>query len=253
VFFSRHRSTATLFGDQVVATRVVEWSDRDEAVISREQRRLGAIVLDERDVRADPVDVARALMHAMLDRGILDKGDIRSELARLELARRLRPDRWPDTTVESLRGSADEWLLPHLVGMRRLADTEKVDWSEAILSRLDWRQRKLLDEVAPTHLVVPTGSRIRIDYSDPSAPTLSVRIQELFGLRETPRVGGGAVPMTLHLLSPANRPVQVTRDLAGFWENSYFEVRKELRGRYPRHPWPEDPLSAAPTRRVKPR
>ena len=243
----------SLFADQVVVSRVVEWSARDEAVVAREQRRLGAIVLDEHDVRADPTDVATALMHALLDRGILDNAELRAELARIELARRVRPDRWPDATAETLRLSADQWLLPHFVGMRRLADADKLDWSAAILSLLDGRQRKLLDELAPTHLVVPTGSRIRIDYSDPSAPTLSVRIQELFGLRETPRVGGGAVPITLHLLSPANRPVQVTRDLAGFWKNSYFDVRKDLRGRYPRHPWPDDPLSAAPTRRVKPK
>lgn len=243
----------SLFADQVVVRRVVEWSARDEAVVAHEQRRLGAIVLDEHDVRADPTDVATALMHALLDRGILDNAELRAELARIELARRVRPDRWPDATAETLRLSADQWLLPHFVGMRRLVDAEKLDWSAAILSLLDGRQRKLLDELAPTHLVVPTGSRIRIDYSDPAAPALSVRIQELFGLRETPRIGGGAVPITLHLLSPANRPVQVTRDLAGFWKNSYFDVRRDLRGRYPRHPWPDDPLSAAPTRRVKPK
>lgn len=243
----------SMFADQVVVSRVVEWSARDEAVIAREQRRLGAIVLDQRDVRADPTDVASALMHALLDRGILDNAELRAQLARIELARRVRPNHWPDVSMETLRRSADQWLLPHFVGMRRLADAENLDSSDAILSLLDGRQRKLLEELAPTHLVVPTGSRIRIDYSDPAAPTLSVRIQELFGLRETPRVGGGTVPITLHLLSPANRPVQVTRDLAGFWKNSYFDVRKELRGRYPRHPWPDDPLSAAPTRRVKPK
>lgn len=241
------------FAVQVVVKRVVEWSARDEAVVAREQRRLGAIVLDEHDVRADPTDVASALMHALLDRGILDNGELRAELARFELVRRLRPTEWPQVTMATLRLTSDAWLLPHFVGMRRLVDAEKLDWTAAILSLIDGRQRKLLDELAPTHLVVPTGSRIRIDYSDPASPTLSVRIQELFGLRDTPRVGGGVVPITLHLLSPANRPVQVTRDLAGFWKNSYFDVRKELRGRYPRHPWPDDPLSAAPTRRVKPR
>jgi ATP-dependent helicase HrpB len=241
------------FAVQVVVKRIVEWSARDEAVVAREQRRLGAIVLDEHDVRADPTDVASALMHALLDRGVLDNGELRAELARFELVRRLRPTEWPRVTMATLRLTADAWLLPHFVGMRRLVDAEKLDWTAAILSLIDGRQRRLLDELAPTHLVVPTGSRIRIDYSDPASPTLSVRIQELFGLRDTPRVGGGVVPITLHLLSPANRPVQVTRDLAGFWKNSYFDVRKELRGRYPRHPWPDDPLSAAPTRRVKPR
>jgi ATP-dependent helicase HrpB len=110
-----------------------------------------------------------------------------------------------------------------------------------------------LDALAPTHVEVPSGSRIRVDYSDPEAPVLAVRLQELFGLDATPSVAGGAVPLTLHLLSPAHRPVQVTRDLAGFWRQSYFEVRKELRGRYPKHAWPDDPMRAPPTRRTRPR
>jgi len=122
-----------------------------------------------------------------------------------------------------------------------------------LLARLPWAQRARLDALAPTHLVVPTGSRIRIDYGDPEAPSVAVRLQELFGLAETPRVGEGRVPLTLRLLSPAQRPVQVTRDLAGFWRTSYFDVRRDLRGRYPKHPWPDDPLAAEPTRRAKPR
>jgi ATP-dependent RNA helicase HrpB len=124
---------------------------------------------------------------------------------------------------------------------------------EALLSLLDWRHRARLDELAPTHLLVPTGSKVLVDYSDPDSPILSVRLQEVFGLTESPRVGNGRVPVTICLLSPAHRPVQVTRDLAGFWRTSYFDVRKELRGRYPKHEWPEDPLAATPTRRAKPR
>jgi ATP-dependent helicase HrpB len=112
-----------------------------------------------------------------------------------------------------------------------------------------WRRRAELDRLAPTHLTVPSGSNISIDYSEPEAPVLAVRLQEMFGLTETPRVGG--VPLTLHLLSPAQRPVQVTRDLASFWQDAYFDVRKDMRGRYPKHPWPEDPLNATPTNRTK--
>ena len=112
-------------------------------------------------------------------------------------------------------------------------------------------QRSALDDLAPTHLAVPSGSRVRVDYSTPAAPVLAVRLQEVFGLEETPRVGGGRVPVTLHLLSPAHRPVQVTRDLAGFWRTSYFDVRKEMKGRYPKHDWPEDPVGAMPTKRAK--
>jgi ATP-dependent helicase HrpB len=137
--------------------------------------------------------------------------------------------------------------------MRTLADASRVDVPEALLASLDYKQRRLLDEIAPSHVAVPTGSRLQVDYSDPAAPSMAVRIQELFGLTETPRVGRGRVALTLQLLSPAHRPVQVTRDLAGFWKNSYFDVRKDMRGRYPRHPWPDDPATAVPTRRVKPR
>ncbi len=116
-----------------------------------------------------------------------------------------------------------------------------------------WHQRAELDLLAPTHVEVPSGSRIRVDYTDADAPVLAVRLQELFGSATTPRLAGGTVPLTLHLLSPAYRPVQVTRDLAGFWRSSYFDVRRELRGRYPKHAWPEDPMGAEPTRRAKPR
>jgi ATP-dependent helicase HrpB len=118
---------------------------------------------------------------------------------------------------------------------------------------LSWDQRRMLDEWAPTHITVPSGSRIAIDYSDCEAPTLSVRLQELFGLGQTPRIARGRVPLLLHLLSPAQRPVQVTSDLASFWSNAYFEVKKDLKGRYPKHYWPDDPLVAMPTSRVRPR
>ena len=121
------------------------------------------------------------------------------------------------------------------------------------LAALPWEARARLNRLAPTHLEVPSGSRIAIDYADPLAPVLAVRLQEVFGLTATPSVGEGRVPLTLHLLSPAHRPVQVTRDLANFWRTTYFEVRRDLKGRYPRHPWPDDPLSAPPTRRAKPR
>ena len=128
-----------------------------------------------------------------------------------------------------------------------------MDLGEALLVGVPWERRARLDALAPTHLEVPSGSRIRIDYSDPAAPALAVRLQEVFGMTETPRIGGGRVALTLRLLSPAQRPVQVTQDLASFWRDAYFEVRKDLRGRYPKHDWPEDPLEATPTRRTRPR
>jgi ATP-dependent helicase HrpB len=148
----------------------------------------------------------------------------------------------------------EAWLVPFLAGLdapRKLGDLGRIDLQEALLSGIDWGDRAKLDEWAPTHLEVPSGARIPIDYSDPRAPALAVRLQQVFGMTETPRVGGGRVPLTMQLLSPAHRPVQVTRDLESFWRDTYFEVRKDLRGRYPKHPWPEDPLAAEPTNRAK--
>ncbi|HEU5119142.1 MAG TPA: ATP-dependent helicase C-terminal domain-containing protein, partial [Isosphaeraceae bacterium] len=160
---------------------------------------------------------------------------------------------WPDVSDEALLANVESWLGPYLFGSRRLEDAQRLDIHAALLDLLDWDRRKELDELAPTHITVPSGSRIPIDYSDPEAPVLAVRLQEVFGLTETPRVGGGRVPVLVHLLSPAHRPVQVTRDLESFWETGYFDVRKDLRGRYPKHHWPDNPLKAEPTRRTKPR
>jgi ATP-dependent helicase HrpB len=152
---------------------------------------------------------------------------------------------------EALAATLDDWLAPHLYGLRRLSDVARLDLHALLVGMLAPAQRRALDELAPTHLTVPSGSRVPIDYSDAAAPVLAVRLQELFGLAETPRLARGAVPVTLHLLSPAHRPVQVTRDLAGFWRTSYFDVRKDMRGRYPKHHWPDDPMQAAPTNRAK--
>lgn len=244
-----------LLGDQVQREEIVEWRGGDRAVAVRRER-LGAIVLREVPLRdADPLVVAEALLseltveHALSLRWSENAAQVRSRLAFLH--RHL--DGWPDVSDAALRATAREWLLPHLVGLRRRDAVDALDLGALLLSRLSWRQRAEVDVLAPTHLEVPSGSRIRIDYTDPDAPVLAVRLQELFGMETTPRLAGGAVPITLHLLSPAHRPVQVTRDLAGFWRHSYFEVRKELRGRYPKHAWPDDPLDAEPTRRVRPR
>jgi ATP-dependent helicase HrpB len=162
---------------------------------------------------------------------------------------RLEPG-WPDVSDDALTETLEEWLAPHLYGLKNGDDLRKLDLTAILAGWLPWDRRMSLDELAPTHIVVPSGSRIAIDYSDPEAPVLAVRIQELFGMKETPRIAGGRVPLTLHLLSPAHRPVQVTQDLASFWRTAYFEVRKDLKGKYPKHHWPDDPLSATPTRRV---
>jgi ATP-dependent helicase HrpB len=158
---------------------------------------------------------------------------------------------WPDVSDAALASSIDAWLAPRIVGMRRTSEVARLDLGAALLDRLTWSQRAALDELAPTHYVAPSASRVPIDYSDPATPTLAVRLQEMFGLADTPRVAGGRVPLTLQLLSPAHRPLQVTRDLAGFWKTSYFDVKREMKGRYPKHEWPDDPLAAAPTDRAK--
>jgi len=158
---------------------------------------------------------------------------------------------WPDVTDDGLATDVVAWLEPFVKVAGGRVQLDRVDMLAALRSLMSWEQRQRLDEVAPETIEVPTGSRVAVDYSDPKAPAIAVRIQELFGLADTPRVGAGRIPVTLQLLSPSRRPVQVTRDLAGFWRNSYFDVRKDLRGRYPKHDWPEDPLRAPPSRGVR--
>lgn len=250
------RDVRRLFADDIVRSEVVAFDDRTESVVARRTERLGEIVVAETIVgNPDPAVVAAALARAVAERGVaaLPWSDAsRRTRQRLAFVHALFPE-WPDVSDETLGLTLDDWLGPSLAGLRRLADLRRLDLGALLLDRLGWRERARLDEIAPTHVVVPTGSRIPIDYSDPNAPVLAVRLQELFGLSETPLIAGGRIPLTLHLLSPAQRPVQVTRDLAGFWRTSYFDVRKDMRGRYPRHHWPENPLEAEPTRRVKPR
>ncbi|MEO8138543.1 MAG: ATP-dependent helicase HrpB, partial [Gemmatimonadota bacterium] len=247
----------THFGEQVHTEALVEWDSRADALIAARRGRLGAIVLREMPLRdPDPAAVTAALLGWIRREGIgalhwrEDDTRLRERLAFLYTAIGAP---WPEVSDSALLETLEEWLGPQLTTVRRRADLGKLDLQAALLARLGWAERRALDELAPTHLAVPTGSQIRVDYSDSAAPVLAVRLQEVFGLMETPRVGGGRVPVTMHLLSPARRPVQVTQDLAGFWRTSYFDVKKEMKGRYPKHPWPDDPLVAEPTRRAKPR
>lgn len=245
---------------QVTREEEVTWDSQAGRVQARTRDRLGALVLREGSLRdPDPERLMDAVLAGVLSEGI-------DRLPWSDGARRLRErlafvhalggaakgdEEWPDVGDASLAARAHEWLRPHLAGVRRREELARLDLHDALLGMLGWRQRSLLDELAPTHITVPSGSRIPIDYSDPAAPVLAVRLQEMFGSVEGPAVARGRVPLTLHLLSPAHRPVQVTRDLAGFWRSSYFDVRKDLRGRYPKHHWPENPLEAAPTRKAK--
>jgi ATP-dependent helicase HrpB len=242
--------------DQITVERVVEWDAAAGVVQTRRRERLGALVLaDAPLLDADPGAVAAALLAGLAAEGVdaLRWTDAARGLQqRVAFARTLDPA-WPDLSGEALAASLHEWLAPHVYGLRRRDEVQRLDLVSVLEGMLTWEQRAALDTLAPTHVVVPSGSRVPVDYGDPVAPVLAVRLQELFGLQETPRVGGGRVALTLHLLSPARRPMQVTRDLAGFWRTTYFDVRKDLRARYPKHHWPVDPLTAEPTSRTKPR
>jgi ATP-dependent helicase HrpB len=242
------------FANDIVREDVLAWDPADRQVIARRRRRLGALVLEDSPLGdPDPVAVAAALLQGIRAEGIqrLPWGEeARSVRARLAFMHRLDPA-WPDVSDEALADGVERWLGPYLVGVRRYNELSRINLGQALLDLAPAGRRSELEQWAPSHVSVPTGSRITVDYSDPAAPVLAVRLQELFGQKETPTVGRGRVPLTLHLLSPARRPVQVTRDLAGFWRKTYFEVRKDLKGRYPKHHWPDDPLAAEPTRHAK--
>jgi ATP-dependent RNA helicase HrpB len=232
----------------------VEWSSRDQAVVARRTVELDSIVLDEKPLPEIPVEAARAAMLM----GVRELGihalqwtrEARDWQARIEFVRKLpgAHDAWPAVSDADLAESAGTWLAPWLDGVTRKEHLARISLIDVLRALLTWDQQRELDSLAPTHLQVPSGSQIRIDYLDESAPALSVRLQEVFGLDATPRIGGGRIPVTFKLLSPAQRPVQITRDLASFWRGSYADVRKDMRGRYPKHYWPENPLEAQPKR-----
>ncbi len=246
----------SIFAADIAEESVVEWDPGAQAVRAVRRERLGALVLREGALAdPEPERMTGALLEGIRRTGVgcLPLSETaKGGRQRIEFLRRIDQE-WPDVSDLGLEARLSDRVRPYLAGLRRLEDLRRLDWTEVLLSGLSWERRAALDRLAPTHVTVPSGSRLPVDYADPAAPVLAVRLQEMFGERETPTVGGGAVPLTLHLLSPAGRPVQVTRDLAGFWRTTYFEVRRDLKGRYPRHHWPDDPLAATPTRRAKPR
>jgi ATP-dependent helicase HrpB len=242
---------------RILHREVVAWDARRQAVVAERQASLGALVLKSEPLaRPDPTAMAAALIQGIRSAGITClpwTRDLRSWQERVLFLRRTATggEQWPDVSDQALADSLESWLALHLAGLTRLSDLRRVDLGAALTGFLSWRQRRGLGELAPTHLAVPSGSRIRLDYAG-DRPVLAVRIQEMFGCADTPRVGDDQ-PVLLHLLSPAGRPMQVTADLAGFWKRGYPEVKKDLKGRYPKHPWPDDPLAAPPTRRAKKR
>jgi ATP-dependent helicase HrpB len=242
---------------QFTRQRTQRWNDARGAVEAFEERRFGAIVLERRSVPVDARDALPALLAAVRSGGL-------GLLPWSESARRLRArmqalHEWlpaldlPDVSDTALLATLEQWLAPYLDGVHRLDALDAGSLFQALSALLDHAQRQALDQHAPESLTVPSGQQRRLDYIPGEPPVLAVKLQELFGLADTPRVGGGRVAVTLHLLSPAGRPIQVTQDLQGFWQRTYPEVRRELKGRYPRHPWPDDPWTAPPTHRAKPR
>jgi ATP-dependent helicase HrpB len=248
------------FAEQITTTDEVRYDEAAQRVVGRRVRRLGALLLAESIIgQPDATLVAQALLRYFQEVGL---GKLDWTASAQQLRQRLTflhqlvgGEQWPSFDDEALLSNLGDWLGPHLAGLKSLDQVQRLDLSEPLLARLPggWAQRQELDRLAPATLEVPSGSHITLDYSDPAAPVLAVKLQELFGLTETPTVAAGRVPLLLHLLSPGGRPAQVTRDLRSFWEKGYFEVRKDLKGKYPRHPWPDKPMEHIPTKLTKKR
>ena len=246
------------FPARFVERDIVRWDTELRALVSRREKRFDKIVLESKPAgRPDPVLAAQALCDAVGDLGLdalpWTEG-LRQFRERARCVRDWAPDLGlPDFSDEALLATREDWLLPALRGKTRLDSLGESELGDALRSRLDWSQRQSLDQFAPIRLVVPSGMERAITYEHGAPPVLAVKLQELFGLADTPRIANGRIPVTLHLLSPGGKPLQVTQDLKGFWERTYPEVKKEMKGRYPRHPWPDDPWTATATHRAKPR
>lgn len=245
------------FGGAITEGVETAFDPASGALRARHLRRLGALVLAERTAPLKPgPETARALARAAAARGLERLGWSDAQRQWLDRARFLHaslPEIWPDLSWSTLAETVEEWLAPQLDGLTALGQINADALGRALSGLLPWELARRMEQEAPSHFEVPTGSRLPIDYAAEGGPALSVRVQELFGLTTHPAIAGGRVPLTLALLSPAHRPIQLTRDLPAFWSGSWRDVRADMRGRYPRHPWPEDPAQAAPTRRAKPR
>ncbi|WP_404366380.1 ATP-dependent helicase HrpB [Marinobacter sp.] len=232
--------------------RVTEavWDDRKGRVIVRSQQRLGQLVLQE-EILPDPPSeqIQQGLIDAVRRKGLASlpwSPAAKQWQARVELLRRFEPEAWPEVHDQALLDTLDAWLAPFLAGLSRWSEVLQLDLLNVLAAQLDHTRRSALDRLAPSALTIPTGQRLALDYTTPSGPVLAAKLQAFFGWSESPRVADGRQPVVIHLLSPAGRPLAVTSDLASFWRNAYPDVRKDMRGRYPKHPWPEDPLTAEP-------
>jgi len=243
------------FADRIEDRDAITFDSAAAALRARRTRRLGALVLAEQIKPIAPdTDSAHILAEGIVGLGLDGLPWSKASLQfrqRVEFLRRSEGEEWPDLSDTGLAGSAAQWLEPLLIEKTARSELAAGDLATAIVNLVPWDLRRRLDAEAPTHFTAPSGSHVPIDYEAEGGPKLSIRVQELFGLARHPSIAGGRVPLTIELLSPAHRPVQVTRDLPGFWRGSYAQVKTEMRGRYPKHPWPEDPLTAPATRRAK--
>jgi ATP-dependent helicase HrpB len=243
------------FADRIRERDTVTFDAASASLRARRTRRLGAVVLSEqaRPIAPD-IGTAKILAQGIATLGIARLPWSKAQLQlrhRVSFLRRAEGEEWPDLSDEALGSNIAEWLAPFLADKTALAQIGADDLAAALDALLPWKLRQRLDAEAPTHFTAPSGSHVPIDYDAEGGPKLAIRVQELFGLARHPSIAGGRVPLTIELLSPAHRPVQVTRDLPGFWRGSYADVKTEMHGRYPKHPWPDDPLSAPATRRAK--
>ena len=247
----------TRFASRIEARDEVTFDAASGSLRGRRSRRLGAITLTEQPIQVEPNDDTANLLADKISGGGIDRlpwsKAIQQWRDRVMFLRRSEGDEWPDLSDTTLAQSAREWLPPLLAGKTSLDAIAPDQFAAALGELLPWPLKRRLDAEAPTHFAAPTGSQVAIDYEAEGGPKIAIRVQELFGLDRHPTIAGGKIPLLIELLSPAHRPVQTTRDLPGFWRGSYAAVRTEMRGRYPKHPWPDDPISAPATRRVKPR
>ena len=243
--------------ERIRTIRRVEWDKRDKRITANVDERLGAVLLSAKPFNPPDSETLPVLCEVIRSNpsGMLNfSREVRQFQGRVALIqRRFDGESWPDLSDECLTATPEDWLLPWLGNIRTAQGLSSLDILPALRSRLSRQQQRRLDELAPASIVVPSGSHISIDYTSGDDPILAVKLQEMFGLSDTPVIAGGRVKLLLHLLSPARRPVQITQDLKGFWNSGYQMVKKELKGRYPKHPWPDDPWNAMPTRKVKPR
>ena len=241
--------------DRIETVRLVVWDRKENRITAAREMRYGTLLLSRKPFTPTTEEAAPILCEAVRTApGLLSfSNEARQFQARAALMKRSFPEEtWPDLSDERLFQRPEEWVLPWLEGIRSAQGLSGLNVLSMLRALLSPDQQRLLEKRAPLTLIVPSGSRVRLDYASGDVPVLAVKVQEMFGLADTPVVADGRVKIVLHLLSPAHRPVQITQDLKGFWNNSYQQVKKDLKGRYPKHPWPDDPWNAAPTRRAKP-